>query len=85
MEYICWIFTDLLSVAAVLLVGLSVSFRAECRNGRYTHTHKHISVRFFGQLLMSQSLQAEIYRKGLKADGSLDAPEEEVKSEIIKA
>jgi hypothetical protein len=34
---------------------------------------------------MNQSLQAEIYRKGLKADGSLDAREEEVKSEIIKA
>jgi hypothetical protein len=34
---------------------------------------------------MNQSLQVEIYRKRLKAGGSLDAREEEVKLEMIKA
>ena len=70
-------------MVAVLLVGLSVSFVSECRNGRHTHTH--INVRFFGQLLMNHSLQVEIYRKRLKADGSLVAREEELKLEVIKS
>ena len=34
---------------------------------------------------MNQPLQVEIHRRILKVDGSLDAREEEVKSEMIKA
>jgi hypothetical protein len=51
----------------------------------HTHTHTYIYQRQnFGQLLMNQSLRVEIYRKRLKVDGSLDAREEEVKSEMTK-
>jgi len=59
--------------------------RTHTHTHTHTHTQRHISFSFFGQSLMNQSFQIEICRKRMKADGSLCAREEEVKSEIKKA